>query len=135
MLSLNTTELQQRKIEYLNSGLCTTRSQWELRIKLPKQPDDAGSVVHFNRKDHYHLTVQMISHPSNPRPDSGVKGGGLDLGDSPTVIPAPLPSVLHKETSTYQEIASSTSAPELKVSHSSISSDRGPKSMLRSAAS
>ena len=79
------------------------------------QHDPAGSVVHCNRKDHYHMTVQMISHPSNPRPDSGVPGGGFDPSKAHSVIPSPSPSVLVKETSTYKEIASSSTPPELKV--------------------
>jgi len=74
----------------------------------------AGSLVHFNNVDHYHITVQMVSHPSNPRPDSFVPGGGLE-GDYPSIIPAPTPSLLYKETSCYKSIAGGAPGPELKV--------------------
>ena len=75
----------------------------------------AGSVLHCIDKSHYHMTVQMISHPSNPRPDSGVPGGGFHPESSKQMIPSPSPSVLQKETLLYQKIASYSSGPELKV--------------------
>jgi len=87
-----------------------------------------GSLVHFNNPEHYHITVQMVSHPSNPRPDAFAPGGGLE-GQYPSIIPAPSPSHLHKETSLYKSIAAADSSPELKV-HSMIFANSGTLLLL-----
>ena len=79
----------------------------------------AGFAVHLNDKEHYHLTVQMISHPSDPRPNPFVQGGGLFKEQLRHCIPAPEPNVMHKELEIYRVTAKASSPPVLTVSKTS----------------
>ena len=67
--------------------------------------------------EHYHITVQMISHPSDPRPDTFREGGGLSHSLDHRWIPAPLGSNLKRERDICQTVARESASPELRVNH------------------
>ena len=71
--------------------------------------------MHRNLREHYHTTIQMISHPSDPRPNPFVAGGGLDRARLPHPIPAPSQETLRKEQGLYRAIAAAGFAPVLLV--------------------
>lgn len=76
-----------------------------------------GVVYHANDKEHYHVTVQMISHPSDPRPDAFREGGGLTHSLDHHWIPGPLASNLKRERDIYENLGAKHGPPHLTASH------------------
>lgn len=85
-------------------------------IQSTKACISAGVVCHCNEPEHYHVTVQMISHPSDPRPDAFREGGGLVHALDHHWVPRPLESNLQKERNIYSDTAKEFAVPELQVS-------------------
>ena len=74
-----------------------------------------GSIAHCNTKEDYHMTVFMISFPSDPRPDPFADAGGIDGSRPPNPIPGPSPETRTKELNTFKICAGNVFAPVLEV--------------------
>lgn len=115
-LRLLTRTEQNRKLQArLNRSAQLTRHLFVPVISQSVAEWRAGWLVHENQKQHYHLTIQMISHPSDPRPDAFVAGGGIDRQRLPSPIPAPTQAAMKREQDFYKATAAAGHSPILTV--------------------
>lgn len=71
--------------------------------------------VFVNTKTHYHCTVFHTSHPMDPRPDSTLPDGGVDLKLPPAQRRQPTAAELARELQLARAVVAGHAPPILQV--------------------